>query len=271
MLKDRLSDIMSDNVSGASALYRRALVVFRESRLYRKRFRREQAMLRLRRTFPEMAVFAYLQERLAKVDDASLKDRIDLLLAEAEEEADRIGRRLDRLWKRKRRVVTFSHSSLAVRLLVERRERITELLISMASPMNEGLAAADRLAKAGIAIELATDAALPGMIRRGDLVIVGADSVTERYFINKCGTLPLLLAARAAGAVSVVVFERFKRTTSRKIQSAPGRHPSKDIAPVRYGYIRMDNLYFEKIPIAYADWLLSGDGAVRGNRQPRTK
>lgn len=266
MLKDRLSDILSDNVSGASALYRRTLLVFRESRLYRKRFRREKALLRLRRTFPEMAVFAYLQERLAKVDDASLKDRIDLLLAEAEEEAERIGRRLDRLWKRKRRVVTFSHSSLAVRLLVERRERITELLISMASPMNEGLAAADRLAKAGIAIELATDAALPGMIRRGDLVIVGADSVTERYFINKCGTLPLLLAARAAGAVSVVVFERFKRTTSRKIQSAPGRHPSKEIAPIRYRFARIENLYFEKIPIAYADWLLTGDGAVRGNR-----
>lgn len=266
MLKDQLSKILSDDVSGASALYRRTLVLLRDSRSFRKRFRREQALLRLRRTFPEMAVFAYLQDRLAKVDDASVKDRIDLLLAEADEEAERVGRRLDCLWKRKRRVVTFSQSSLVMRLLLEGRERITELLISVAAPKYEGLTAARRLANAGISIELATDAALPGMIRRGDLVIVGADSVTERYFINKCGTLPLLLAARAAGAVSVVVFERFKRTSARKMRYVPRRHSPKEIVPPGYQFARIENLYFEKIPVAYADWLLSGDRAVRGNR-----
>jgi translation initiation factor 2B subunit (eIF-2B alpha/beta/delta family) len=266
MLKDRLSDILSDNVSGASSLYRRTLALLRDHRSFRTRSRREQAIWRLRRTFPEMAVFAYLQERLAKVVDDSVKASIDLLLAEAEEEADRIGRRLDRLWKRKRRVVTFSQSSLAIRLLLERRDRIAELLISMAAPQNEGLAVGARLAEAGIAVELATDAALPGMVRRGDLVIVGADSVTERYFINKCGTLPLLLAARAVGAVSVVVFERFKRTSARKMRYIPRRHCPKEITPLRYIFARIENLYFEKIPIAYADWLLSGDGAVRGKR-----
>lgn len=267
MLRQRLSDILSDTVSGASSLYRRVLYLLGNDPSLWTRSERKRIVGRLRKTFPEMAVFVYLQERLQGVKDDAVGDAVALLRAEAEEETGAVGRRLDRIWKTKRRVVTFSQSSLVMRLLRQRRERIDGLLISAGSPRHEGILAATGLAAAGIPVELATDAALPGLVRRNDLIIVGADAVTERYFVNKCGTLPLLLSARAAGAVSVVVYERFKRIAAGNIRVIPRQHPPGEILVRRRRGIRVTNVYFEAIPTRYADWLLSGDTAVRGYRR----
>ncbi len=43
------------------------------------------------------------------------------------------------------------------------------------------------------------DAALPGLVCRASIVLVGADGVSESDFVNKIGTYPLALAAREAG------------------------------------------------------------------------
>jgi translation initiation factor 2B subunit (eIF-2B alpha/beta/delta family) len=267
MLKFDLSDILSDRVSGASALYRRALRLFIDDPSYGAQSRRDRALRRLRETFPEMAVFAFLQKELKGAGTDSLAAILNRLHDEAEAEPIEIGRRLDRIWKRKRRVVTFSQSSLVMRLLLERRSRIDRLLISTAAPNNEGAIAAARYVSAGIDVCLSADAALPGLVRRGDYILVGADCVTERFFVNKCGTLPLLLTACAVGAVSLIVFERFKRAAARDYSFIPRQHPAAEILPGPKRGIDISNAYFETVPIAYADWLLSGDGAFRGRKR----
>jgi methylthioribose-1-phosphate isomerase len=63
------------------------------------------------------------------------------------------------------------------------------------------------LARAGASHELVVDAAMAGLIRRGevDAVVVGADRVAANGdTANKVGTYPLALAARAAGIPFVV-------------------------------------------------------------------
>ena len=267
MLKFDLSDILSDRVSGASSLYLRTLKLLIDDPLYRVQSRRDRALRRLRETFPEMAVFAYLQKKFKGVGADSLAAVLERLHDEAEAEPAEIGRRLDRIWKRKRRIVTFSHSSLVMRLLLERRSRIDQLLISTAAPNNEGAIAAARYASAGVDVCLSADAALPGLVRRGDFIVVGADTVAERFFVNKCGTVPLLLTAHAVGAVSLVVFERFKQTAARDYSFEPRQHPTSEILLGPKRGIDIFNAYFETIPIAYADWLLSGDGAFRGRKK----
>lgn len=267
MLNFGLSDILSDRVSGASTLYRRTLTMFINDPSFRAQSRQNQVLRRLREAFPEMAVFAFLQNELEGVSADSRPAVLNRLYVETETEPVQIGRRLDRIWKRKRRVVTFSQSSLVMRLLLERPGRIDRLVISTAAPNNEGTIAAARYASVGIDVCLSTDAALPGLVRRGDYILVGADCITERFFVNKCGTLPLLLSARAVGAVSLVVFERFKRVITRKYSFDPRQYPAAEILPGPKRGVDVFNAYFEAIPTAYADWLLSGDGAFRGRKR----
>jgi translation initiation factor 2B subunit (eIF-2B alpha/beta/delta family) len=267
MLNYGLADILSDRVSGASTLYRRTLTLFRDDPSFRAPSRRRQAVHQLRKTFPEMAVFAFLQKNLHDVEAGSLHAVICRLLAEAESEPAEIGRRLDRIWRRKRRLVTFSQSSLVMRLLVERRDRIDRLVISLAGPCNEGAIAAAKYASAGIAVDLSSDAALPGLVRRGDYILVGADGITGSYFVNKCGTLPLLLAGHAAGATSLVVFERYKRVMTDDYPFSPRQHAAAEIMPAPRRGIKIFNAYFEAVPITYADWLLTGEGAFRGRKR----
>ncbi|MDD4050761.1 MAG: hypothetical protein PHR28_02525 [candidate division Zixibacteria bacterium] len=266
MLNFGLSGILSNRVSGASTLYRRTLSLFIDNPSFRAPSRRNQALRRLRETFPEMAVFPFLQKELEGVDADTLAVVLNRLRDETDAEPTEIGRRLDRIWKRKRRVVTFSQSSLVMRLLLERRNRIDQLLISTAAPNNEGAVAAARYASAGIDVCLSTDAALPGLVRRGDYILVGADCVTERFFVNKCGTLPLLLTGRAVGAVSLVVFERFKRVTAHDYAFVPRQHPTAEVLPGPKRRINVFNAYFETVPTTHADWLFSGDGAFRGRK-----
>lgn len=267
MLTSGLSDILSDKVSGASALYRRTLNLFHDDPSFGRQSRRDRALRNLRETFPEMAVFVYLQRELDRTNLSSAMITVERLMEEAEREPVEIGHRLDRIWKRRRRIVTFSQSSLVMHLLMERRGRIDRLLISNGSPHNEGAQAAARYAAAGIDVELATDAALPGLVRRNDYVIVGADCVTERYFVNKCGTLPLLLTASAAGAVSLVVFERFKKMAAHGLPFIPQQHPASEILSRHDRHLRVYNTYFEAVPKRYADWFLSGDKAIRGRKR----
>ncbi len=63
------------------------------------------------------------------------------------------------------------------------------------------------LARAGVPHELVVDAAIAGLLRRGeaDAVVVGCDRVAANGDVaNKVGTYPLALAARAAGIPFVV-------------------------------------------------------------------
>ena len=66
-------------------------------------------------------------------------------------------------------------------------------------PGREGADLASALATAGLAVELYSDAAISSAIADADAVVVGADAVSSRAFINKVGTGALCACARAAG------------------------------------------------------------------------
>ena len=265
----RLGDILRDRVSGSSTLYKKTIDLFIGNPYYHHPARTLHAVERLIEQFPEMAVFVYLRSRLAISSGKTIVSLLQELHSKADAELGKIGRHLDRIWKSPRRIVTYSRSSVATRLILERCHRIQSLLISTGAPHNEGALSAEVFAACGIRVVLCSDAALPGMIQRDDLLILGADGVTEQYFVNKCGSLGLALAAKKAKAVSCVVYERFKRVDSRRFSFRPKQHPTREIVARGKHYIDVYNAYFERVPADLVDWFISSAGIIRGKDMAR--
>jgi len=263
MLKCGLKDILTDRTSGASALYRKTIELFKTDPVYKNHNRLLKDLDRISNSFSEMAPFIYLKQRLKSPPAGSRSDTLTDLLNELQSEERNISEYLSLIWKKKCRVITFSQSSCVLNMLLQRRNLIKSVLISIAAPSNEGVLAARKILRAGIKVALTTDAALPGMIKSNDLVLVGADCVTEKYFVNKTGTLPLLVMAARMKAKRVVVAESFKTITASDYQFSPRAKSAGEIISRRPRDLTVINEYFEKIPLELITCLISGMGIIR--------
>lgn len=96
-------------------------------------------------------------------------------------------------------VLTHCHSSTTTMILKEAfsSNRDMKVVCFETRPRFQGRTTATELAKAGLDVTLAVDGAMTMFMKKADIVIVGADSVTSRGdLINKIGTSTLAHIAR---------------------------------------------------------------------------
>jgi translation initiation factor eIF-2B subunit delta len=96
-------------------------------------------------------------------------------------------------------IVTHSDSASVRRALRRVKGRIALVRCTMSLPGGEGRALARKLGRDGLPTEMIGDAEVALACADADLVLVGADAVTEDAVVNKVGTAPLVLAASEAG------------------------------------------------------------------------
>lgn len=96
-------------------------------------------------------------------------------------------------------VVTLSHSGTVEQALMHARHigRRFSVICLESRPACEGREAAAALAQAGIPVTLAVDAAAAMMVESAQMVLVGADLLSNQGIVNKIGTRTLALAAQA--------------------------------------------------------------------------
>lgn len=87
-------------------------------------------------------------------------------------------------------VCTYSYSSTVLGAILRARKTIRMLICSEARPAFEGRVLATRAAACGMLVRLATDAELLSNVHRGayQVLILGADSIRSRFFVNKIGS-----------------------------------------------------------------------------------
>ncbi|PYT05730.1 MAG: hypothetical protein DMF49_13220 [Acidobacteria bacterium] len=110
------------------------------------------------------------------------------------------------------RIVTYSATEAVedlIRLGLVRSRRL-EVWLSESRPAGEGVAAAERLARAGADVTLMTDAALFASMSGADLLLVGANALSRDGVIHKIGT-SVLVEAASSHRVPVVVVAREER------------------------------------------------------------
>lgn len=173
-----------------------------------------------------------------------------------------------RLPKRRRATaLTYSYSSTALAALLASSELIEQVILSEARPLYEGRTLAQRLAKGGIAVTLVIDAALPEQVAAADVVVVGADAVFDRAYVNKVGTGRLQEEAGRAGKPVLVLADTAKflpraLAPFHCIEEKPGRELWRD-PPEK---VTVVNRYFEVIPFERQTTLLSERGVFTPTR-----
>jgi hypothetical protein len=158
-------------------------------------------------------------------------------------------------------VVTCSRSAL-VELTLRELARREALIVRCAEslPGAEGRRLAEALAGRGIAVELYGDAGIGTAVADSDAVVVGADAVTGSAFVNKAGTAALSALARALGRPVVILAGREKLLPESIFallslgEGLPGSTSENGISA--------RNPLFERVPLAWADQLVTEAGVV---------
>ena len=110
-------------------------------------------------------------------------------------------------------VYTLSRSGTAERVLRELGQGhiIERVIVAESRPGGEGVALGQALARAGLLVTLVADAAYGAFIGEATCVALGADSLrADGSLVNKVGSYPLALEAKAAGKSVYVVCETLK-------------------------------------------------------------
>ncbi len=111
------------------------------------------------------------------------------------------------------------------------KNRIELIYQTHSKPGEEGRESAKLLKNNGFQVKLIADSRIPTAIKEGAVPILGADSVTQAFFVNKIGSADIVNKALEAGITPIVVVGSEKACTE-----------------VSYGD-RPQNEVFERIPL----------------------
>ena len=142
------------------------------------------------------------------------------------------------------------------------------VVVSESRPSNEGVEFGTSLPAWGIPVTLVVDAALPGLVERCQLVLLGADAISENDFVNKVGTYPLALAAKEAG-VPIYVAALTDKFIAEGARGRPDRvwDPGEVLATPTPG-VTVENRYFECIPLSLVEGIVTEEGILGTDEVP---
>jgi translation initiation factor 2B subunit (eIF-2B alpha/beta/delta family) len=163
------------------------------------------------------------------------------------------------------RVLTYSYSSsiLAVLLEAHAQHCVSTVFCTESRPMMEGQGLARTLASAGLAVEFGVDAAASAFMQRASVVLVGADSLSDRGLVNKLGTTSLALLARDAGIPCYAIADRQKWLPAGVPPADPARRePGEEVWPAPPAGVTVWNAYFESTPLRMFSGVIGEDGLL---------
>lgn len=160
-------------------------------------------------------------------------------------------------------ILAHSYSSTVLRALLAAHEagKGIRILCSEGRPALEGIRLAEALAAAAAPVQLCADAALPGLVGEADLVLVGADAVVEAGAINKIGTYPLALAAKATGRPFYIAasLNKLLPPSLEPLLRIPDRPPG-EIWEGKFEKLKVYNRYFEVTPLSMITGVITEEG-----------
>jgi translation initiation factor 2B subunit (eIF-2B alpha/beta/delta family) len=241
-----LEELAADRTSGAATLYRKIL-----NYLVLGNLGSRDLPERIRALAGDMVPLSYLAGKLEKAELFSWRMVAKELLREHRRENTAIAGKLAKILPAKDSVIlTHSNSSTAIEVLRSRRRQIDRIYQTISEPGAEGKASLASLREAGLTVELVQDSQGVELIAGGARPVLGADCVTENFFVNKIGSLQLVQAAIEHDMEPIVV------TGTEKL-----------IPSVQYGD-RPENPLFERIPLD-GIVLIAGENRFRISREKK--
>ncbi len=162
--------------------------------------------------------------------------------------------------------VVFIHSNSSTIMEViktaQQQGKIFHLLLSESRPIGEGRACAEELSRIGLQATYFVDAALSIAIDRADLILLGADSLSENTLINKVGTRAICLLGREAMVPCYAACESSKFIPGKLgPKKEKPRNPDEvwDAPPKE---VTVENYYFDEVPLDLFDGVITEEGIL---------
>jgi len=241
-----LAELSADRTSGAATLYRKIL-----NYLVLGNLATRDLPDRIRAFAGDMVPLSYLAGKLQRAEIFSWRMLAKDLLRDLRQENTAIAGKLAKIFADgDLTILTHSNSSTVIEVLKARRRQVGKIYQTIATPGEEGRISHAALKEAGLQVKLVEDSRAADLIDKGALPVLGADCVTELFFVNKVGSAGIVAAAVEKGLEPLVV------TGSEKL-----------ISSELYGD-RPENPLFERIPLD-GIIILAGEHRFRISRNRR--
>jgi translation initiation factor 2B subunit (eIF-2B alpha/beta/delta family) len=277
-----ISDIASDNRSGAAEILRRAARVFSlldDANDANDPSAVVETCAAMIEAQPAMAPLANLASAVARAARAratltprAAADAALAFISDAERRAAETASHAARLVREGQTVLTHSRSSTVLAALNEARShgRSFTVVATESRPMLEGRALAEHLSSQSISVTVIADAAAALMMDSVDVVLVGADRVTPDSVVNKIGTRMIALAALERGIPVYALSDSSKFINFSEPSSLEGERRSGDeLWPQAPGQLVVANYYFEPTPLTYFTAIITEGGEVAPSEAAR--
>jgi translation initiation factor eIF-2B subunit delta len=161
-------------------------------------------------------------------------------------------------------ILTHSNSSTILAIIKKAHEagKPFQVIISESRPACEGQERAQELSKMGIRTIYLIDAAISMGVERADIVLLGADSISESSLVNKIGSKAICLLAREALVPCYAASESSKFTPQKL---SPKKEPLRDPKEVWASpppEISVENYYFDEVPLDLFTGVITEDGVL---------
>jgi methylthioribose-1-phosphate isomerase len=168
------------------------------------------------------------------------------------------------------KVLTFSSSGSILSILKKAKEegKRFEVIACESRPMLEGRLLAKFLGNEGIPVTLIADAAMGVFAKEANLFLVGADSVSEKTFVNKVGTKYLCLLSQEHKIPLYVACERSKFISSEWQFKPMFWGDPKELLDFELLNVKAENPYYEEIPLSYCEQVITNEGFLSPREIP---
>ncbi len=276
--------ILNDKHSGSLTISRNTLDLFKElleNCVEEKTepqdcFKKVQSVSKIiLKTQPNMALLRHCSslfltqfKRILKAEDDT-RSIIEAALAklmeirkELENNIERIGDIGAKLIAASNNVMTISSSAMVNQILVrahtqKKRFHVYNL---KSHPPDEGVFSAEFLLQQNIKTTLIADAEMGLFMPQMNLVLIGADRVFEDGFVNKAGTLPLLVTAKHFNVPVYLAFDTWKILLKNDKAVKFLERENSEIYNNKTHELHVQNFYFESIPLNLVQKVICEEG-----------
>ncbi len=142
----------------------------------------------------------------------------------------------------------------------KRQKKRFRVICTESRPLNEGASMAQRLAEADLKVRLIPDADIARAVTESHFILTGTDRFTETSFINKTGSYAIAALAKAMNKPYYVAGEADKVLLKRTYPVRFVQNDPSEVLNTNIPTLKIDNTYFEEIPIDFTDKIIIEDG-----------
>ena len=225
---------------------------------------------RLVQSQPEMAIIFNLVnsvfieiENINQIEEmiSKVKKICKLYKENLDETNNKISINAAKFIKNNSSILTHSYSQTVLLTLIKafKLGKKFHVYVTESRPKKEGIDLSKRLIENNIPTTLIVDSAVYEIMSRIDLVLVGADIVSDKFVINKIGTYGIALSAKKMKKTCCVLCGTQKFIKGCKKQINRNQNPYEILKSIPKN-LNVYNVYFDRTPLDFFSYIISEKG-----------